>query len=574
VILVVLVAGSLAVLLALITLASLVGAGGLRSVPAPEGLRELVVPAAPAPAPRDSWAPVEAGLRHLGRSHRGRDAETLRRIYGQRDFRPFWVTPNSLGEGGRSLLAYLAGPSPERLRSEERRLTEIGHLLDLAYPDPHETRIHAVPELEWALSSAFLHRANHLLEGRRPSARARESWNIRDRSPDLAQVFGRAASLGASETLRDLGRLHEPYTSLRRALAYYQTIEHAGGWIAIEEGATLETGDRSERVLALRRRLRATGDLRVPSQSQRFDAGLEAAVRRFQERHGLNPDGRVGNKTLAALNVPVQERVRQLEINLERRRWLPASLGEDFVWVNIPEFRLRAFRGGKAVLDMPVVVGAPSTPTPSFEDEIEMAVLNPYWNVPESIALGEIAPRAATDPDYLERASFEILDSRGSLVSPENLRAADLREGRQRIRRKPGPANDLGRIKFLFPNEYRVYLHDTPSRHLFDRDKRAFSHGCIRLGRPMELARHLFPELFRDAAPELQVSGRRERVVRLAEPVPIYIVYFTAWRADEGMVHFREDIYGHDAVLWSGLRGDRAVETEGSALGLFSSDFD
>jgi murein L,D-transpeptidase YcbB/YkuD len=485
-----------------------------------------------------------------------------------------WVSPDSLGEGGRSLLAYLAGPSPERLWSEERRLTEIGHLLNLAYPDRREPRAHALAELEWELSSAFLLRANRLLEGRRPSARARESWNIRDRALDVAQVFGRAAHLGASETLRDLGRSHERYTSLRRALAYYHALQQGGGWVAIEQGATLRTGDRSARVLALRRRLRATGDLRAASGSFRFDAGLEAAVRGFQERHGLNPDGRVGKETIAALNVPVQERVRQLEINLERRRWLPASLGEDFVLVNVPEFRLRAFRAGSVVLDMPVVVGAPSTPTPSFEDEIEMAVLNPYWNVPESIALGEIVPRAATDPGYLERASFEILDSRGSLVPPEALRAANLREGRHRIRRKPGPANDLGRIKFLFPNEYRVYLHDTPSRHLFERDERAFSHGCIRLGRPMELARHLFPERFREASWALPTSDGVERVVRLAEPVPIYIVYFTAWRTDDGVVHFREDIYGHDAVLWSELRGDRAVETDGSPLGLFSPDFD
>ena len=462
-VLVLLLADSLIALLVLATLASLVGVRGVRLVPAPEGLRELVVPAAPAPAPRDSWAPVEAGLRHLSRNVRGRDAKTLQRIYEERGFRPIWVTPDSLTDRGRSLVTYLAGPSRERLWSKERRLTEIGHLLDRAYPRPAGARVHAIPELEWALSRAFLLRAHRLLEGRRPPPRARGSWNIRDRSPDMVQVFRRVEEIGASETLQDLGRSHERYTSLRRALSYYQSIERAGGWIAIEDGPALEPGDSSERVPALRRRLRVTGDLKGRSESLRFDTDVETAVRRFQERHGLTPAGRVATKTLAALNVPVEERVRQLEINLERRRWLPASLGEEFVWVNIPEFRLRAFRTGRAVLELPVVVGARSTPTPSFEDEIEMAVVNPYWNVPESIALGEIAPRAATDPGYLERAGFEILDSRGSLV---------------------------------------------PSRNL------------------------------------------------------------------NGMVQFRDDIYGRDEELWSDLRGDRAVETADSSMDLFSLDFD
>ena len=572
--LVLLLAGSLVALLALIALASLMGVRGVRVALAPDGIRGIAVPAAPAPAPRDSWAPIEAGLRHLSRNVRGRDAKTLRRIYEERGFRPFWVTPDSLSDGGRSLVMHLAGPSWERLWSEERRLTEIGHLLDRAYPGPSEARVHHIPELEWALSRAFLLRANRLLEGRRPPPRARGSWSIRDRSHDMVQVFGRVDEIGVSETLQDLGRSHERYTSLRRALAYYQSIERAGGWIAIEDGAALESGDRSERVLALRRRLRVTRDLEGRSESIRFDTEVETSVRRFQERHGLNPDGRVGSRTLAALNVPVEQRVRQLEINLERRRWLPASLGEEFVWVNIPEFRLRAFRTGRAVLDLPVVVGAPSTPTPSFEDEIEMAVLNPYWNVPESIAASEIAPRAATDPSYLERASFEILDSRGSLVPSEDFRAADLEGGRYRIRRKPGPANDLGRIKFMFPNEHGVYLHDTPSRHLFERETRAFSHGCIRLGRPLELARYLFPERFREGELEHEVAGGPERTLPLDRPVPIYIVYFTAWRSDDGMVHFRDDIYGHDEELWSDLREDRSLETADTALGLFSSDFE
>ena len=552
-------AGSLA-LLPLIALTSLLGARGGRAVGLPEP---------PGPAPRDLWTPIEAGLRHLSRSVSGREAKTLRRIYEEREFRPFWVESDSVSEAGRGLVGYLARPSRERLRSERRRLAEIGYLLDRAYPSPIERRVHAIAELEWALSRELFHQASRLLEGHRPSERSAAGWNIRDRSPDMSHVFARAEEIGVSETLRSLDRSHEPYTSLRRALGYYQSIQGAGGWEVIEEGTSLEPGDRSERVLALRRRLYASGDLQTPPGSLDFDSELQASVRRFQERHGLSPDGRAGRKTLAAMNVPVEERVRQLYINLERRRWLPERLGKEFVWVNIPEFRLRAFRSGGPVLDMPVVVGSPDTPTPIFEDEIEMAVLNPYWNVPESIAVGEIAPRAATDPSYLKRASFEILDSRGSLVLSEELRAADLQEGRYRIRRKPGPANDLGRIKFMFPNPYRVYLHDTPSRHLFGRETRAFSHGCIRVGRPLELARHLFPGRIDESDLDPGMEDEVERVVRLEKPVPIYIVYFTAWRSDDGAVHFRDDIYGHDEALWPALRDELAAETEDPAPGPF-----
>jgi murein L,D-transpeptidase YcbB/YkuD len=556
---------SLVVLLALIGLATLVGVGGVETQP--RFFRDLSLPEPPAPAPRDRWAPLRAGLLHLSRTGRGKEAKILRRVYEEREFRPFWVTLEGLSDGGRDLVAFLAGPGRERWSSEEHRLTEIGHLFQQAYPDTLSSHAHAIPEFEWALSRAFLARARRLVEGRRPAARARESWDFRDRSPDVMEVMHDAEELGVRQTLSELAESHEPYTLLRKAVGEYRRIERAGGWPAVPEGGPLDPGDRSsERVLALRRRLAVTGDLRTRSSSQAYDGEVERAVRRFQERHGLHPDGRVGAKTLQALNVPVGERIRQLEINLERRRWLPASLEDEFIWINIPEFRLRVFRKGQVVLQMPVVVGTVSTPTPSFQDEIDHAILNPYWNVPETIALNEIVPRAATDPGYLERGSYEVLDARGELVPSGPVRAADVQQGRYRIRRKPGPVNDLGRIKFMLPNQYEVYLHDTPSRHLFERDTRAFSHGCIRLGRPMELARYLFPDRFRRGEFEQELDEGTERVVPLEKPVPVYIVYFTAWRSNDGTVHFRDDIYGRDEELWSELREDPPVETPDSTL--------
>jgi murein L,D-transpeptidase YcbB/YkuD len=568
----ILLAWSLAALLALIALATLVGIRGVRTQP--RYFRELGVPSPPTPAPRDRWAPLRAGLRHLSRTSRGREAKILRRVYQERGFRPFWVTPEGLSDGGRHLIAILAGPSRERRSSEEHRLTEIGHLFQQAYPDPLSSHLHAIPEFEWALSRAFLARTNRLVEGRRPAARARENWDFRDQAPDVVQVLHHAEELGVRQTLSELAESHEPYTFLRQALNEYRSIQRAGGWPGIPEGHPLEPGDRSARVLALRRRLSVSGDLGTRSESEVYDGEVEQAVRRFQERHGLHPDGRVGTRTLEALNVPVEERVQKLEINLERRRWLPASLEDEFVWINIPEFRLRVFRKGQVVLQMPVVVGTVSTPTPSFRDEIDHAILNPYWNVPETIALNEIVPRAATDPGYLERGSYEVLDASGELVPSGPVHAVDVEKGRYRIRRKPGPANDLGRIKFMLPNQYEVYLHDTPSRQLFERDTRAFSHGCIRLGRPMELAGYLFPDRFRNGEFDQEIEEGTERVVPLEKPVPVYIVYFTAWGSKDGVVQFRDDIYGRDEELWSELREDPAVETSDSTLALNFPDYE
>jgi murein L,D-transpeptidase YcbB/YkuD len=351
---------------------------------------------------------------------------------------------------------------------------------------------------------------------------------------------------------------HEPYTALRDAILEYRAIARAGGWPALSEGASLTAGDRSPHVRTLRRRLRVTGDLASTEDSSIFDSELEKAVRRFQARHGLEQDGRVGRKTLHALNVPVEDRILQLQVNLERRRWLPPKLGEEFLWINVPEFRLRVVRGDHEILSMPVVVGAPGSPTPSFAENLDRAVVNPSWYVPESIALNELAPKAVRDPDYLRKADFELLDERGDLLDTGDLELDLLRSGRHRLRRRPGPENDLGRIKFLLPNPFHIYLHDTPARGLFQRTSRAFSHGCIRVGEPLELAKYLFDDRFAEVERNLEAGLERE--LKLEEPVPVYIVYFTAWQSAERVVHFRDDIYGRDEALMKQLWG-RHVST-------------
>lgn len=559
---------SLVALLALLGLAALIGLTTWFAGMGTSG--EYLYPRPPLFASRDPWTPVSSGLRHLAGARRGTSASVLGRIYADHSFRPFWVTPISLNEGGRTLIAHLVGPGREEWGGDEHRLTEIAHLHRLAFPGPLERNPHAVAELEWALSAAFARYATVLMEGRAPWVRSELDWHLRGERSNAVGFFEKLESLGTRRVLDLLLTSHEPYTSLHDALAEYRAIARAGGWPSLEPGVTLRVGDRSPRVRALRLRLLVTKDLEMEKDSPIFDVDVERAVRRFQARHGLNEDGSVGAKTLEELNEPVEDRIRQLEVNLERRRWLPPNLEDEFLWINIPDFRLRVFRGQREVLGMPVVVGAPGTPTPSFAERLVRAEVNPYWYVPESIAVNELAPKANRDPNYLRRAAFDLLDERGELVSSENLRIDLLQSGRHRLRKRPGPQNDLGRIKFLLPNPFRVYLHDTPSRHLFERPSRAFSHGCIRVGEPLELAKYLFGERFAEI--ERDLNAGRERVVGLEHPIPVYIVYFTAWRTADGTVHFRDDIYGHDEAVLRGLSGARAARSADVAALALSLD--
>ena len=413
----VLLLGSLAALLALLGLAALIGLTTWFAASGSGASEGRSSPTLPAATGRDPWTPIVAGLRHRASARGGKSV--LGAIYEKRSYRPFWVTPLSLNESGRSLLAHLAGPGREEWGGDEHQLNEIGHLHRLAFPAPLESNPHAIAELDWVLSMTFVRYGTSLMEGRAPWARGEEDWHLPGERFDAAGMFRQLETVGVPGALDGFLTSHEPYTSLRDALFEYRAVARAGGWPGLEEGDTLRLGDRSPRVRTLRRRLRVTEDLTSAHDVSSFDEELEEAVRRFQARHGLNEDGSVGAKTLLALNVPVEERIRQLQVNLERRRWLPPVLGQEFLWINVPEFRLRVFRADREVLSMPVVVGAPESPTPSFGERLDRAVVNPSWYVPESIAVNELAPKAARDPDYLRKAEFELLDGEGSLVESE-----------------------------------------------------------------------------------------------------------------------------------------------------------
>ena len=270
----------------------------------------------------------------------------------------------------------------------------------------------------------------------------------------------------------------------------------------------------------------------------------------FQERHGIEPDGKVGRGTLAELNVPVETRIRQVELNLERWRWIPRALGDPCVLVNIPGFNLELVRGGASVWRTRIVVGKAYTPTPVFGDRIVAVVVNPPWNVPEKIALEEYLPELRKSPKAFEHRGFRLLEGSGENArevepSTVNLKALDEKHFPYRIRQDPGPNNALGRLKFQLTNDFQIYLHDTPAPGLFRRSGRDLSHGCIRVERPLELAAQLLGESSQDLLREA-LDQTKERHLSVKPPVPVHILYLTAWVDEAGFLRFGPDVYEFD----------------------------
>jgi L,D-transpeptidase YcbB len=344
------------------------------------------------------------------------------------------------------------------------------------------------------------------------------------------------------------------YERFKKALADYRAIEANGGWPNVPAGPTLRPNGSDERVPALAARLAVTGDLPpdfVPAAGTMYAGSLVDGVRNFQARHGLGPDGIVGAATLAELNVPVAERVEQIRANLERVRWVFYDPESEFLVVNIAGFRLYLLRRGDVVWRTRVQVGRPYRQTPIFKAEMTYLVVNPTWTVPPGILRNDILPAVRRNPDYLASRNIELFDQNDMLVDPATVDWSR-RSFPYRFVQRPGADNALGRIKFMFPNEHSVYLHDTPSLDLFDRDSRAFSSGCIRVENPFELAEQLLGARARDRLDAVVASGRTQTVF-LDKPMTVTLLYWTVEPDAEGRVTFLPDVYERDADVIAAL---------------------
>lgn len=416
-------------------------------------------------------------------------------------------------------------------------------------------------DLELLATDAFLVLGSHLLHGRVNPETIEPEWLANRRRAAMHEVLASALERNRVESaLYDLAPAQPRYALLLKAADRLRDIAARGGWPMVHKGRRLEPGVEGADVVALRGRLRASGDLSDPAGSDVFDDSLAAAVRRFQRRHGLEPDGVVGPATVAALNTSAADRVLQVEINLERWRWLPQDLGERHVEVNIAGFEVRVVDGGRTVRRHRAVVGREYRQTPMFSGRMTYLVLSPFWHVPPTIAAVDKLPAIRQDPSAIAAQRMVLLDQ--TTQQPVDVSTVDWAgltgpefNRRYRLRQDPGPANALGRVKFMFPNRHNVYLHDTPSRELFDRASRGFSSGCIRVEDPLDLAAFLLadqPEWSRRRIDEVVALGQ-ERTVTLTRPVPVHLLYWTAWADFDGTLHFRTDVYGRDGTVRRGL---------------------
>jgi L,D-transpeptidase YcbB len=484
-----------------------------------------------------------------------------REFYAQREFAPAWIKNAAPKSQMDDLITALRETDREGLDPDlygathiaERRAEASKGFLTRQGFDPEEAG-----KLDVWLTYVYLKLASDLANGISDLASADRNWHIgTERFDSLAHLSEAIEKNRITASLRDLIPDHREYKALRDALAEYRKLAEEGGWREVPKNLRLKPGQKHAAVPALARRLAVTGDYRgrVPSEDPEADGNepvvyaedLQEAVKRFQARHGLAAAGIVGAETVAALNLPIEARIRQIELNLERWRWLPRDLGERYILVNVPEMRLRVHENGRVPLAMNVVVGTQATQTPIFSDEMSYLVFSPYWNVPDSIAQGETLPGMMRDPAYLARNNMEIIDRSGQTVDPAEMDMDAL--DNYRFRQRPGAANSLGLVKFMFPNQFNVYLHDTPATSLFTRANRAFSHGCVRVAEPVALAEYVLRdqrEWDGDAIEAAMHSGT-EKTVKLKEKIPVYLGYWTALVDEDGVLHFRDDLYGIDA---------------------------
>jgi len=409
------------------------------------------------------------------------------------------------------------------------------------------------------LTYLYLKYASDLADGLSDLAQADKSWQIRPEKFDATARLEEALQNNRIEkSLRELTPENPQYQGLRRVLGEYRAQAAKSGWPVVPATAKLKPGQKSPVVAMIAGRLAASGDYTGAALTGHapYSVELQESVKRFQRRHGLTDDGVVSAPTIAEMNVPIEQRISQIALNLERWRWLPRDLGERHILVNIPEYRLEVWDRNQVPLTMRVVVGKKDTQTPIFADEMTYLVFSPYWNVPPDIAQGETLPEVLKDPGFLERSNMEVVDTAGRPIDPSSIDLAD--PSKYRFRQRPGAHNSLGLVKFMFPNQFNVYLHDTPADSLFARASRSFSHGCVRLENPTALAEYVLrdqPEWTREKIQEA-MNAAEERTVKLRTAIPVYLGYWTARVSADGVLQFRRDVYGIDGRL-SALLADR-----------------
>lgn len=486
----------------------------------------------------------------------GSGPEAIRAFYEGRGFRPLWLEAGRRNE----LIAAIDDSRADGLEPSDYR---IDHLRELSVQGTSDAALLAARDLTFTESLARL--ARHLSHGKVNPASLYSIWNFSP-PPDPLELALRLQRVVDGGSLRAAVAAQAPqldaYRGLKASLARHRAIEAAGGWGRIAPGPSLRRGDRGARVAAVRARLAASGDLDAATPSpnggtaDHFDEALAAALARFQQRHGLAPDGAVGKDTLDALNVSVAERIAQIRVNLERVRWVAADYQPDVLMVDIAGFKAELRMANQPVWSTRVVVGRPSRETPSLLDSVQHLVLNPKWVVPPTILREDVIPGMRRNPAYLSSHRLRLVDRSGNTVDPAAVDWHDQGGGfPYQVVQSAGADGSLGQIKFALGNRYAIYLHDTPSRSLFKRPARAYSSGCVRVENPQELALLLLddPQQWSADALKAAIGTGRTRTVPVNREIPVMLLYFTAEADASGAAAFRKDIYQRDARVLSAL---------------------
>ncbi len=464
-------------------------------------------------------------------------SENMRDFYNVRNFEFAWFDSKGLTEpalGFRSLYKFSTDSVNKQL---DRKLDDL--LLHENKIDPSDA---SIVKMELQLTKRFVEFSLTMYKDEDVDAHIFETFVPIKKQSSLALAD---SILSGKNKYNEKYAVTSPfYQDLKLQLAKYVAINKKGGWDTIPFTKTkFIKGNNFPELLSIKKRLNATGEFMINDTTTTFTPELDSAIRNYQSTHGITPDGKITRALIKSMNVSAIQRIQQILVNMERMRWMPVKREGKLILVNIPEFMLHVTEGNKHVMHMAVVVGKEGHTTTMFSDDLDQIVFSPYWNIPTSIVKAEILPSMKKNKNYLKKNNMEIVSDRGGV--PE-------------IRQLPGPKNSLGRVKFLFPNTFNIYLHDTPVKSLFERDNRAASHGCIRISDPVKMANYLLQDYPQWTPEKIEEAMNRgvEKTVQLKHSVPVIITYYTAWVDENKKMNFREDIYGNDSLISAKMFSD------------------